>query len=202
MKAVDWFGPLSAEARMINLRAMQQREARLSITEPVDPDVITIKISGTIGDATAEMVERRLAAAPNAQEISLVIDCRGGTLGAAERIHNLVRRHGAKVTSRALSLCASAATVVLLAGDVRECKSDTEFLLHEVSIEPAGARWTADHHTQTAARLRASNTRMANFYSERTGYWASKFLAEMRNEAPMTAERARDEFGLVHRILT
>lgn len=195
------FAHLSPESRA-HMRQVVERAKARQIEPSTGPETIGIQVLDKIDDNMLKMVERRLASKPAAREISLVINSRGGFVAPAKKIYDALRAHGAFIRARAVHDCCSAAISVLLAGDDREATSDTRFLLHESSIAPVnGVRWTAALHENIAAVLRDDVKEMAEFYWRCTGYTPEKFLAEIRTEQPMSAVRARDHFGLIHRVL-
>jgi len=160
-----------------------------------------IAIVGTITDKTAASVRRQLAEMDPGQEVAVAIDSLGGQLEPAQAIYGALRARSGRVCTRALSACASAATVILLAGDWREALSGSLFMIHQVEVAPnADARWTAAKHRRTADIVAAYDTDLVRLYAGRTGVSESRFRAEMSRERGMTAATAKS-FGLIHHAL-
>jgi len=199
---MGWVNPagLMTPATLISEQARQRYHARREAEAgEIYP---TIKLYGRIDDKMERTVLDLVNRSTGAQEFSLLINSDGGLLNPARAIYRTLRSSGRRITARAWGRRCSAATTLLLAGDYRECTSDTIFLLHEVEIAlNPGERWTSHRHQQAASSIVGFNKELSKFYSSRTGYWASKFETEMRTEKEMSAERARDDFGLVQFII-
>ena len=197
------FGGLGLSPETIRRNHEALAKARARAFEPsAGPETLGLQLVGVVDDSLVKYVERTLASKPNAKEISAVIKSPGGYLDPARQIYGALRSHGAFIRTRAVHQCASAATTLLLAGDDREATADAVFLLHEIEVDPRDERWTAARHQDVAAKMRTLNKEAAEFYSRCTGYWSTKFEAEMKTEAPLSAQRAMAEFGLVHRIIS
>lgn len=172
---------------------------------PIDPPLIVIQ--GEVDSAMADRVQALLDRPMMAGDLPVVINSPGGSPLASARIYNLLRAHHGRICTRAMSVCASAAIEILLAGDVREARIDTKFLLHNVEIRPAltdpdgsAVRWTSAEHKRTAKLLETVDSGLADVYALRTGKPAAIFRSEMATEAGISAEQAR-ALGLIHRVL-
>lgn len=165
-----------------------------------------IKIKGQIVGAGADLpaeggvgwlqVAYALNAHRSASRIFVHITSQGGSLQAADRIRESLREHGAYVTAVADGVCASAATMVLMAGDFRMASPGTRLLLHQASIEPDG-RWTSGVHRRVAAALDVANSKLVTAYAEVSGKMPREFEKEIGNENPMSLTRAR-HLNLIH----
>jgi len=146
----------------------------------------------------ADAVVAGLKANQSARYVFVDIDSEGGSMIAGQQIYAALRAHpGLKITN-ADRLCASSATLILMAGDFRTCAANTQILLHAPEI-PAEERkrWTAARHSQTAGILRRFSAELVKTYAERTGLDARVFEQEIQHEDIMGATRAR-KLGLVH----
>jgi ATP-dependent protease ClpP protease subunit len=141
-------------------------------------------------------VERALSENRRADRIFVRITSRGGSVNAAEGIRNALRDHGGYVTTIADEVCASAATIVLMAGDFRIASPGSHILLHQASLDPR-TRWTADKHRRIAQKLDHANAALTAAYARATGKPIEEFKKEIANERPMPLSRAR-ALNLIH----
>ena len=143
-------------------------------------------------------VEAALLRNPGADQVHLNIESSGGSAHAAEQIYGALKRHRGFKTINANYQCASAATIVLMAGDFRTATPGTELLFHSPEVfPPRNARWTADRHELAARRLRKLNERIVQLYAAATQRDASLFEKEIANENLMSLPRAR-ALGVIH----
>jgi len=156
--------------------------------------------------ANAARIERKLKLY-NERQIEVIIDSPGGHLQEAQKIYSLLRGCGSHITTRAVGTCASAATIILLAGDWREATATSRFLLHEGEIDPNQARavvgkdrWTADFHLRISKIMNEQNAKLAHFYAGRTGKPVRMFQEAMRAERVLNANEAR-EISLINNVL-
>ena len=142
-------------------------------------------------------IEMRIAANPHVSDIDVTINSIGGDVKGAMRIFNALQRHPASVTTIARGHCASAATIILLAGSWRECEPGTKLQLHSVAIKPSNRRWTAKTHEWAAKRCAETDAWLAKLFAERTHSRVELWEREMRDESYTSIDRACD-LGLVY----
>lgn len=152
--------------------------------------------AGTESGIKLQDVEHALAANRRADRIFVRITSEGGSVDAAEGIRSAVRKHGAYVTTIADDVCASAATLILMAGDFRLASQGSFILLHQASVD-ASTRWTADKHRRVAQRLDRANAVLTAAYARATGKPIEEFKKEIANEQPMSLSRAR-ALNIIH----
>lgn len=106
-----------------------------------------IEIDGTIGGwdwddwsriNTGKIIRRQLAEIGNVKNIEVRITSLGGDVDQALQIHDALVQHPASVTTEITGFCASAATVIALAGDVRKISRNALYLIHKCSSSVAG----------------------------------------------------------------
>lgn len=106
-----------------------------------------IEIDGTIGGwdwddwsrvNTGKIIRRQLAEIGNVKNIEVRITSLGGDVDQALQIHDALVQHPATVTTEITGFCASAATVIALAGDVRKISRNALYLIHKCSSSVAG----------------------------------------------------------------
>lgn len=160
--------------------------------------VATVRIYDEIGYwgvTAADFVEE--ISAITAPEIEVQINSPGGDVFDGLAIYNALRLHKAKVTTRVDGLAASAASVIVQAGDRRIMVESAQLMIHEawgVAIGPA------DEMREFADLLDQQNTVIAKIYASASGRDVDEFLALMEAETWLTDEAAV-EAGLADEVL-
>ena len=174
-----------------------------------------IEIFGEITHSLAALVADKLSKLPEGEEVELVIDSPGGDVSAGWRIYDSLRQlEGHKIRARVVGVCASMATIVLVAAEktAREAYPNASFCVHNPELcwlnTDVPARLTheslehlADEVKKHAAELLAEQEKMVATLSERTGYDLEKMQALMDEDKMITAEAAQ-VVGLISNILT
>jgi ATP-dependent protease ClpP protease subunit len=172
---------------------------------------IFLDIIGEIGRAhphgvRATEVEEILAKHPRAKKVECWIDSPGGSLVEAKRMYSALRRHGAEVTTIAADHCASAATLVLMAGSLRLAMPNSEIVLHGAEVSPQSEdcspsmRWTASKYRKRSEMLKRADDEVVAIYASRTGRSPKLFEREMDTESRMPLGIARS-FGFFHSLV-
>lgn len=120
-------------------------------------------------------------------DIDVYINSPGGVAYDGIAIGNALRRSKAKVTVHVDGLCASAATMVALAGDEILMARGSEFMIHDawgLCVGPAGDMQAM------ANRLDKISDDMAAIYAEAAGGAVDEWRDAMRAETWYTAEEA------------
>lgn len=131
-----------------------------------------------------------LAALGNISHIKLRINSAGGDLFAANAIYNIIRNHKAKVTAYVDGLAASAATIVLMAGDKIIMPRNAMLMLHNPSTMAIG---DAIELRKVADMLDTARETMLATYENRTKVTRTKLLSILNAETWMTAKDAVDQ---------
>src|SRR5262249_24617266 len=105
-------------------------------------------------------------------------------------------------TMTATDICASAATIVFLAGHRRRAQPGTRILLHEPEVGmKSGDRLTSKRYRERATQLERQTRNMAALYAERCGKRDKNWLlGEMADELPMSLSTAL-QCGLLHEVI-
>lgn len=133
-----------------------------------------------------------------APEILVAINSPGGDVFDAIAIYNALRNHSATITTRVDGIAASAASVIVQAGDKRTMMSGSQMMIHEpwgITVGPASEmRAFAD-------LLDRQTDVLAGIYAGRSGKQASYFHDIMveGNDVWMTAEETVAE-GLADQV--
>lgn len=161
-----------------------------------------LNIEGTIGesDGFAEMFGmesstfsakdmRKFLEDNNADdEHEIEIRSGGGSVDVGIDIYEQLRNSGKKIITTAYE-CASIATVIFLAGDVRKVSKHSAPLIHNPWIDGwALSGMTADGLADLSDQLRLAEDRILNIYVERTGASRDELASIMSKDKAMTAD--------------
>lgn len=164
----------------------------------IENKTVVIDVIGAIGrDVTNEELNGAIDTAEQNDEVTEVlvrISSFGGDLQTALTVYDRLRglaADGVKVTTRMSGICASAAMVIAMAGDVREMNPYALMLVHRASVLTYG---NLREHERNAETLATLDERQAALYAERTGRTAEdmqKLMDECNGEGKfMTAGEA------------
>lgn len=161
-----------------------------------------LNIEGTIGesDGFAEMFGmesstfsakdmRKFLEDNNADdEHEIEIRSGGGSVDVGIDIYEQLRNSGKKIITTAYE-CASIATVIFLAGDIRKASKHSAPLIHNPWIDGwALSGMTADDLADLSDQLRLAEDRILNIYVERTGSSRDELASIMSKDKAMTAD--------------
>lgn len=132
--------------------------------------------------------------------IDMFINSPGGDIDAGYAIFDMIRFVSAPVTCIGAGLVASAAVVILLAGDKKRrlALPNARFLLHQPSTGVSGS--TADIEIEATEILKTRN-RINALISHETGQSIKDVETHTRRNFWMDADGAKN-YGLVSRIIT
>lgn len=146
---------------------------------------VTVEVYGTIGESwwdegvTFKSVSDQLKnIAAGTKKVLVKINSYGGDVNDALAIFELLRSMGDRVTTECVGFCASAATIIAMAGHVRRMSSYGLFLVHKCSSRAWG------NENELEAELEAQrkvNDRMIKLYQDVTGTDRAR-LEELMNE--------------------
>ena len=128
----------------------------------------------------------------NPSNINVRINSVGGDVFAAHAIYNMLKAHPAKVTACIDGLCASAATIVAMAGDTIRMPSNTMMMVHK----PAACLWgsyNANDMDKLSDTLDKVQESIVAAYVSKTGRSAKDLSKLMDDETWMTAAQAKTE---------
>ena len=154
-----------------------------NITE--SEQLVTIEVYGTIGESwwdegvTFKSVSDQLKGiAAGTKKVLVKINSYGGDVNDALAIFELLRSMGDRVTTECVGFCASAATIIAMAGHVRRMSSYGLFLVHKCS---SGA-WGNENDLEAELEAqRKVNDRIIKLYQDVTGCDRAR-LEELMNE--------------------
>jgi ATP-dependent Clp endopeptidase proteolytic subunit ClpP len=132
-----------------------------------------------------------------AGEIEVQINSPGGDVFDGIAIYNTLRAHPANITTRVDGLAASAASVIAQAGDKRVMFSASQMMIHNAWGLSIG---DADDMRKYADILEQQNEVIAGIYAQRSGKDADEFLALMKDDTWLTADKTVD-LGLADEVI-
>lgn len=136
---------------------------------------------------TAKQFADDLAALGELRSIDVRINSPGGDVFEAMAMHNTLQRYPARVVVHIDGLCASAATVVALAGDETRMVSNGLYMIHEPWTLTQGN--TKDLQRQSDL-LDSVAQQIIDLYTRKTGLPPDDIRQRMQAETWMTAEQA------------
>jgi ATP-dependent Clp protease protease subunit len=137
-----------------------------------------------------------LAALGDISALTVRINSPGGDLFAANAIYNILKNHSARITAYVDGLAASAATIVLMAGDEIIIPRNGMLMIHNPST---GCWGDARDHRKMADMLDTARETMLATYEARTGQTRDKLISLLNSETWLTAKDAV-ELGFADQI--
>lgn len=122
-------------------------------------------------------------------EVAVEINSPGGDFFAGLAIYNGLRASGKKITVKVLGLAASAASLVVMAGDTIEMAENSFLMVHKTLTHMFA---NADDMRETAELLDKFDAGLVSIYAKRTGKTAQEITALLDAETWMTAQEAVD----------
>lgn len=160
-----------------------------------DEDVFYYRFFGYAATAPKDIY----AALRNAkgEPVTARINSYGGDVWSGSEIYTTLREYEPGVTTVATGLAASAASIILMAGNTVRASPTAEIMIHNPSSRASG-----DHRAMEQAAKSLRNTREAivNAYELKTGMGRGKLRAMLNAETWMTAQSAQ-EMGFIDEIL-
>jgi ATP-dependent Clp protease, protease subunit len=180
-------------------------------THPIDPRSSfleektfksrTVLLFGTIDDAVAQDIVRRLIAlaADSPEPIDMLISSPGGHLESGDSIHDVIKFIAAPVNVVGTGWVGSAATHVYLSvpKQRRFCLPNTRFLIHQPS---GGAGGQATDIAIQAREIVKARERIARTIAKETGQPLERVLSDIERDRWLSADEAVD-YGLVGKVI-
>lgn len=157
--------------------------------------VAKIAIRGIIGEwgTTDRDLIAQVEALGEVEEITVVINSRGGEVDHAISIFNFLRAHSAKIIVRVEGMAASSASLIAMAGDEIIMPANTLMMIHNPWTFAAG---NADQLRATADMLDKFEGALREVYVARTGKSEDEIKAMLKGEDGdgvfMTAKEAKE----------
>lgn len=146
---------------------------------------VTVEIYGTIGESwwdegvTFKGVSDQLKdIAAGTKKVLVKINSYGGDVNDALAIYEMLHSMGDRVTTECVGFCASAATIIAMAGHVRRMSSYGLFLVHKCSSGVWGNENDMEAELEAQRKI---NDRIVTLYQDVTGTDRAK-LEDLMNE--------------------
>lgn len=123
-------------------------------------------------------------------ELSVEISSYGGDVFAGLAMYNMLRASGKKITTKVMSVAASAASVVFLAGDKRVMPKNTFTMIHNPWT---GAVGNADELRETADTLDKIGASLLQTYVARTGLPEGDVKAMLSTDTWLSADESLEK---------
>jgi ATP-dependent protease ClpP protease subunit len=164
------------------------------------PKLATIAFFEPVTPETLQRLALQTAAAiaADVEQLTLLLASPGGTLLPALEFYQLLLKTRIKLKTHAVGRVASAATILMLAGEERTAQPDASFLFHPVSTElrppiNSFAERSVDRH------LALYELTAREVYRTRTCLPHDMIASFARGETILDAEQAL-AFGVIHRV--
>ena len=160
-----------------------------------------IDIFGDIGEGwfndghTVESVRNQLSEI-NTKDLIVNISSLGGDVNHALAIHDMLKMHKAKVTTKVTGFTASSGTIIAMAGDVVEMSDNALFLVHNAWSGVVGNQHDLREFADELAKV---DDRIINIYAKKTGKRRDTIHNLMKEEKWIDANEARD-FGFIDKV--
>lgn len=184
LRALDFGLPAVLDRWQAGVRAAEgETDTSISIYEAIGAD------PWTGGGVTAKRIAGALRAI-GPRDVVVNINSPGGDLFEGIAIYNLLREHKAKVTVKVLSLAASAASIIAMAGDRIEIAKSGFLMIHNAWVLAMGNR----HDLRDVAdMLEPFDAAIAGVYQDRTGLDAKAVTKMMDQETWIAGQNAVDQ---------
>lgn len=142
---------------------------------------------GSEDDVICREFIKDLHAHPNAKRINVYINSGGGEVFAAVTMAQQLKKHKAEVHTYVEGMCASAATLIAMAGDVRHMSISGLYMIHLPSGSFRGNRMDLDKGKEVLSKVE-DIIRLT--YKEKTTLSDEQLTAMLEHETWLTAEEA------------
>lgn len=150
-------------------------------------------------DTTATSFKNDLDSLGDISDINLYINSPGGNVFEGLAIHNMLKRHKAKVTVNIDALAASISSVIAMAGDVIRMPSNSMMMIHNAL---AGILGNAEELRKMADDLeRITNSTKETYLQKANGKLDEDKLTELMDAETWLSAREAVEYGLADEIL-
>lgn len=165
-----------------NFKNISNSEAELTVY-----GYISMESSWFFDTVTSKQFAKELSALGNVKKITVKINSGGGDVFAAHAIYSLLKENSAKIITVVEGIAASAASVILMAGDEIIVPSTGFVMIHNPSTFASGE---AKDFIKMAETLEVIKNGILNAYVERTGKTKEEISKMMDEETWLTGEDA------------
>ena len=153
---------------------------------------------GKYGEVNIKQVTQQIQDNADAEKLIVHIHSPGGDVTEGFGMHDILKFSGKEIETRIEGLCASAATIVAMAGSTRQMTENSDFMIHN----PWGMEMgDADEMQKYADMLKSAEDKIIDFYVDITGADRELIKSKMTDETWLTAEEAKS-MGFITEIIT
>ncbi len=162
----------------------------LKIYGDIGQDDPFVEMFGETTNISAKKVSDFLDENPEATEITVRINSRGGDVQEGWAIHDLLANSGKKITTVGEGKVYSIATIIFLVGSEREMMKNADGVIHNPFIPPytLADKYESDDLEKLAEELRQEEEKILDYYVERTGSSREKLEEYMNEDTKLSAE--------------
>ena len=131
------------------------------------------------------------------EDIALSINSGGGSVFAGSEIYTMLKEYPGRVEVVVSGLCASIATVIMLAGDTIKASPISQIMIHNASMNAQGDYRDLEHASVVIGGV--SQT-LINLYATRTGLDEETIKQYVDDETWFSADKAL-ELGFIDEVL-
>lgn len=142
---------------------------------------------------------RELEAMGRITDLTLYINSTGGDVFAAQTMHNVLKRHNAKVTGVIDGLCASSACIIACACDTLKMPLNAQMMFHDVMTGLMGY-YSAEQLRDQADVLDQVRGGIVAAYMTKSGKTEKELAKLMKGENWLTAKQCL-EYGFADEVL-
>jgi ATP-dependent Clp protease protease subunit len=140
---------------------------------------------GTTGVALIDVVSQ-VKKQPEATAFNVHINSEGGLVDVGFDIYQYLKSLKKPITTIGSGIVASIATVIFMAGDKRQVRENTPFMIH---LPWGGSMGTADELEQFADQLRAIEKKIVGFYTKALNVQEQAIMPLLKNETWLTGRQ-------------
>ncbi|WP_346428445.1 head maturation protease, ClpP-related [Brevibacillus halotolerans] len=148
-------------------------------------------------DATSPKIVIDQLELAKGEALEVIINSGGGDVHAGSEIYTALKEYEGEVTTKIVSIAASAASVIAMAGDIVLISPTAQLMIHNASTYGGGDYRDFQHKAQV---LKNCNTAIANAYLLKSGMTQEELFELMDQETWFTAQQALEK-KLVDRIM-
>src|SRR5660397_134542 len=133
----------------------------------------------------------------NGDELVVEINSGGGDVYAGSEIYTALKEYSGEVTTKITGIAASAASVIVMAGDKALMSPTAQMMIHNVSAVTYGDYRDMKHSSEV---LKNANETIANSYMLKSGMERKELLKMMDKETWLTPKKAL-EHNLIDEVM-